>query len=68
MAYTFVVGMFGGVFDLPDWAYRVSPFDWVPSAFSGEFSAGDVAVLWAAAAVLLVLGFVGFRRRDLLTS
>ncbi|PFG41666.1 ABC-2 type transport system permease protein [Isoptericola jiangsuensis] len=68
VAYTFVVGMFGGVFDLPDWAYRVSPFDWVPSAFSGEFSAGDVAVLWAAAAVLLVLGFVGFRRRDLLTS
>lgn len=68
LAYTFVIGMFGGLLDLPDWAFRLSPFDWVPAAFSGEFSAGDVAVLWGAAVVLGVLGFVGFRRRDLVTG
>ncbi|MEG3616353.1 hypothetical protein [Isoptericola haloaureus] len=68
VAYTFVVGMFGQVFDLPDWVYRVSPFDWVPEVFSGEPYAGDVAVLWAVAVGLGVLGFVGFRRRDLATG
>ncbi|WP_418275234.1 ABC transporter permease [Isoptericola jiangsuensis] len=68
VAYALIVGMFGGLFDLPDWAYRISPFDWVPDAFSGDFSAGDVALLWGVAAVLVVLGFVGFRRRDLQTG
>jgi ABC-2 type transport system permease protein len=65
LAWTFVAGMFGSVFDLPDWAFRLSPFDWVPTAFSGESSAGDLAVLWAVTIGLVLLGFVGFRRRDL---
>ncbi|GAA1978552.1 ABC transporter [Isoptericola halotolerans] len=68
LAYTFVVGMFGSVFEIPDWAYRISPFDWVPEAFSGEVAGGDVAMLWGVALVLGLLGFVGFRRRDLTTG
>ncbi|MDO8150267.1 ABC transporter permease [Isoptericola sp. b408] len=68
VAYTFVVGMFGQVLDLPDWVYRVSPFDGVPEVFSEESYAGDLALLWGVAVVLTVLGFVGFRRRDLATG
>jgi ABC-2 type transport system permease protein len=68
LAWTFVIGMFGALFDLPDWVFRLSPFDWVPTAFSGDFAAGDLAVLWGVTAVLVVLGFVGFRRRDLMTA
>ncbi|WP_277207352.1 ABC transporter permease [Isoptericola croceus] len=68
LAYTFVVGLFGNLFEIPDWAFKLSPFDWVPMAFSGDLAAGDVAVLWAVAVLLAALGFVGFRRRDLVTS
>lgn len=68
LAYTFVVGLFGGLFELPDWAFRLSPFDWVPTAFVDDVTAGDQLVLWGAGVVLLVLAFAGFRRRDVVTT
>ncbi|WP_165962881.1 ABC transporter permease [Occultella glacieicola] len=68
LAYTFVVGMFGGLFELPDWALRLSPFDWVPGPFLDDVAVGDLIVLWAVAVALPVLAFVGFRRRDVVTT
>ncbi|AEG43022.1 ABC transporter permease [Isoptericola variabilis] len=68
LAYTFVVGLFGGLFELPDWALRLSPFDWVPAPFVDDVAAGDTLVLWGIAAVLLALAFVGFRRRDVVST
>lgn len=69
LAYTFVIGMFGGLIeDLPEAAYWISPFHWVPEAFVADFDAGSFAGLTAVAAALLVLAFVGFRRRDLQTT
>lgn len=68
VAYTFVIGMFGSLFELPGWMFRVSPFDWVPEPFSGTSAAGDLALLWGVAAALALVGFVGFRRRDLATQ
>ena len=68
VAYAFVVGMFGDLFALPRWASRISPFAWVPAPFVDEAPAVDVAGLWAIATVLGALAFLGFRRRDLLTT
>ncbi|MBZ2194544.1 ABC transporter permease [Occultella gossypii] len=68
LAYSFVVGMFGGLFELPDWALRLSPLDWVPAPFLEDVAVGDVLGLWAVAIVLLALAFVGFRRRDVVTT
>ncbi|WP_407319517.1 hypothetical protein UQW22_03710 [Isoptericola halotolerans] len=66
LAYTFVVGMFGGLIeDLPEAARWVSPFHWVPEAFVADFDPGSFVGLSAVAVVLFVLAFVGFRRRDL---
>jgi len=67
VAYTFVVGMFGDVFDLPQWAFRLSPFDWVPAPFTADVDWAHVGGLCAVALVLFVLAFVGFRRRDIAT-
>lgn len=66
LAYAFVIGMFGGLFDLPEWAYRISPFDWVPTPFVETPTAVGVGGLCAVAAGLLVAAFAGFRRRDLI--
>ena len=66
VVYTFVIGMFGSLLeDLPGWALRISPFEWVPTPFSGEIEAARLLVLGGAVLAGFVVAFVGFRRRDL---
>lgn len=59
-----VIGLFGEVFDLPTWVRDVSPFQHVPRMPVEGFSPVPAVVLTSVAAALLVVGFVGFRRRD----
>jgi ABC-2 type transport system permease protein len=68
LVYSFVVGMFGAVFDLPAGAEAVSPLDWLPAGFGAAPEAANMAGLGAAVVALLTLAFVGFRRRDLQSS
>lgn len=68
IAYTFVVGLFGELFDLPLWASRLSPFSWVPTPFLDAVEGGDLIGLWAVAAALVVVALVGFRRRDVVAT
>ncbi|WP_166844578.1 ABC transporter permease [Isoptericola sp. BMS4] len=69
LAYTFVIGMFGGLIeDMPEAANWIAPFYWVPEAFVADFDPGSFVGLSAVAAALFVLAFVGFRRRDVVTS
>ena len=65
--YVFVVGMFADLFDLPEWARRISPFWWVPDPLTGDVDWADVGVLCAVAVVLFALALAGFRRRDIAT-
>ncbi|MFI2105269.1 ABC transporter permease [Isoptericola sp. NPDC019693] len=67
LEYTILVSLFADLFHLPDWARRISPFWWVPDPLTGAVDLGPVAGLCAVALVLVVLAFVGFRRRDVAT-
>ena len=60
----FVIGMFGGLFELPSWVIDLSPFQHVPAIPAEDFSALPLIVLTAVAAGLVGIGIVGFRRRD----
>jgi ABC-2 type transport system permease protein len=60
----FVIGVFGELFELPQWAVDLSPFQHVPQMPAEGFALAPLLVLTAVAAALLALGFVGFRRRD----
>ncbi|PUB27968.1 ABC-2 type transport system permease protein [Promicromonospora sp. AC04] len=62
--YIFLVGMFADLFDLPDWARGISPFWWVGSPMVEGVEASHMWGLAGVAVVLLVLAFIGFRRRD----
>lgn len=64
LAYTFLIGMFGGMFDLPEWAHRLSPFTWVPTPFVENAQTAEMVGLWSIAAGLLAAAIAGFRRRD----
>jgi ABC-2 type transport system permease protein len=60
-----LIGEFGPLLKLEQWARDVSPFAHVPRLPGGEFTATPLVWLVAVTAVLVVAGLVGFRRRDL---
>jgi ABC-2 type transport system permease protein len=67
VGYVFLVGMFADLFDLPEWARKISPFWWVGNPALEDVEASHLWGLGAVAAGLFVLAFVGFRRRDVPT-
>lgn len=68
LIYGFIAGLFGPLFEIPEWALRISPFASVPTVTDADPTAGPLLALCAVAAGLLVVAVVGFRRRDLATS
>lgn len=58
-------GLFGGLFDAPDWALKLSPFANVPALPSDDWV--PTLVVGAIAVALAALAFPVFRRRDLTT-
>lgn len=68
VAYAVVVSYLGPLLQLPDWLARLSPFGWLPDYPAEEVSLLPLLGLTVVAAVLIGLGLVGFRRRDLETG
>ncbi|MFI2365521.1 ABC transporter permease [Promicromonospora sp. NPDC019610] len=64
VGYVFLVGMFADLFDLPEWARKISPFWWVGNPALADVEAARLWGLGGVAAVLFLLAFTGFRRRD----
>ncbi len=60
-----VLGEFGSLWQLPQWALDVSPFAHSPRLPGGEVDPGQLALLTGVAAVLIAVGLVAWRRRDL---
>jgi ABC-2 type transport system permease protein len=64
VAYAFVVIYLGGLLQFPAWMEDLSPFGHVPRMPAEDFALAPLLVLTAVAALLVVVGLVGFRRRD----
>ncbi|MDR2256345.1 MAG: multidrug ABC transporter permease [Arthrobacter sp.] len=65
---SFVLTLFGSTLNLPTWVLKLNPFEHVPTlGIQGLDGAGfgTLAGLTAVAALLVVLGLLGFRRRDI---
>lgn len=65
LAFALVVGQFGELLQLDQWALNLSPFSHVPDLPAADFAVLPLVVLLVVAAVPLALGIAGFRRRDL---
>lgn len=68
VAYAGIVGYLGPILQLPEWIGRLSPFSWLPDYPAEELTVLPLVLLTVVAAVLLVVGILGFRRRDLGTG
>ena len=61
----FFMGMFGRMGDiLPNWLLNISPFEHVPQYPMESVSAVTMAVLVVVAVAFTIIGFAGFRGRD----
>lgn len=65
LAFSLIVGEFGGVFGLPGWLLDLAPFTHVPRMPVEAFALTPTLALVAVAAALCTVGVVGFRRRDI---
>jgi ABC-2 type transport system permease protein len=65
LAVVVVVGVFASVLHLPRWALRASPLESLPLMPAQPWNVVPFAVLTAIAVSLIVVGILGFTRRDL---
>lgn len=65
LGYTFMSVYLGSIADLPDWTRQLTPFGHVPQYPVEEMEILPLAVMTGIAALLFILAFVGYRRRDM---
>jgi ABC-2 type transport system permease protein len=63
---TFGLTLLGPSFNLPTWALGISPLWHIPNLKSPDHEFGGLIVISLIAALLLVVSFAGFRRRDII--
>jgi ABC-2 type transport system permease protein len=63
-----IIGDFGSLWGLPDWVAKISPFAHSPNLPGGDLNPGSLVALTLVACLLLAVGVLGWRRRDLLTA
>jgi ABC-2 type transport system permease protein len=66
--YAFAVGYLGQILRFPEWTDDVSPLGHVPQLPAAPMEWTPVLLLTLVAAALCLIGFLGFRRRDLETK
>ncbi len=62
-----LLGEFGALLSLPEWALGISPFDHLGNLPGGEANAAGLVSMVVVGVVAGALGFTAFRRRDLVT-
>jgi len=57
---------FGSLLRLPEWTKKLTPWGHIPSIPLEEVSAGTVFLSAITAAILMVIGFTGYSKRDII--
>jgi ABC-2 type transport system permease protein len=65
VVYSFVVLYLGGLFQLPDWTLKFSPFGYVPQLPVEDMDWTAIIILSIIAVFLIIVGFIGYNKRDI---
>lgn len=60
-----IIDLLGEFFDVNQWILNISPFTHVPKLFAGDTIGLSIILLLGVAVMLIVIGLVGFQRRDI---
>lgn len=65
LAYSFMLNYFGGIVDFPDWFLKTVIQDWLPQMPVESFDLPVFITITAISIVLMVIGYIGYKRRDM---
>ncbi|MEN1966655.1 tetronasin resistance protein [Lentibacillus sp. N15] len=65
LGYSFVLNYFGGIVDLPDWFFKTAIQSWIPQMPMEDFDVSIFVTITVISVVLMVIGYLGYRRRDM---
>lgn len=65
LVFSFMLNYFSGIIDLPEWFLKTSIKSWIPHMPIEDFDLFIFIMIMMISVVLLILGSIGYRRRDL---
>ncbi|HAM81950.1 ABC transporter permease [Ornithinibacillus bavariensis] len=65
IVYSFFVLYMGGLFQLPEWLSKLTPFGHIPQIQLEDMTWVPILILVTIAIVLTMVGFIGYNRRDI---
>lgn len=65
LGYSFALNYFGGILDLPEWFSKTAVQSWIPRMPIDPFDGVIFITMTAISIVLMVLGYIGYHRRDM---
>ena len=65
LLYSFIVVYLGGLLQFPEWMRKLSPYGHIPQLPVEEINFMTLFLLTIIAVVLVIVGFIGYRRRDI---
>ena len=66
LAYSFLLNYFGGILDLPEGFSKTAIQSWIPHLPMDDFEAATFITITVISIVLIVIGYIGYRQRDLI--
>jgi ABC-2 type transport system permease protein len=65
LGYSFFVVYLGKLLQVPDWMAKLSPFGNIPQFPVDEINYLTISLLIALTAIIILIGFIGYRKRDI---
>ncbi|HLR03536.1 MAG TPA: tetronasin resistance protein [Virgibacillus sp.] len=66
LAYSFLLTYFEGILDLPEWFSKTAIQSWMPNLPMDDFDLIIFMAIIAISIVLMLVGYIGYKRRDLI--
>ncbi len=66
LGYSALLNYFGAMLDLPEWFNKTAIQSWIPRIPVEEFGAAAFAIITVISVALMVLGYLGYLKRDMM--
>ncbi|WP_430786976.1 ABC transporter permease [Virgibacillus flavescens] len=66
LAYSFLLNYFGAILDLPEWFSKTAIQSWIPQMPMEDFDAPIFITITVISVTMMVIGYLGYKRRDMI--